>query len=290
MLVKKVNISLFKLPYSAMNVHDSFQEVIDSLMWGFNDLGIECTFRINEVDRSCVNIAFGWVNAFNNGLMDIYPHGTILYNMEKWSNQSFVNDPFFHVIADRFQIWDYNLATLEKWRELNPRFLPYYARVSFAPNLVKVPPQAEEDIDILFIGSLNESRAAKVMDCQRNIGVNRNSVVTVSGIWGARRDDFISRSKVLLNLSCPGGQYSTFEIVRVSYYLANKKAVVCEYHPGLEIEDDMRNVLKFVPADEFAVCCNDLVHDADKRKAYADACFDVFSARDVRDVIKGFFI
>jgi hypothetical protein len=71
--------------------------------------------------------------------------------------------------------------------------------------------------------------------------------------------------------------------------LANKKAVVCEYHPGLEIEDDLREVLKFVSADEFAVCCDQLVHDPAGRKSYAEACFEVFARRDVRDVIKGFF-
>jgi hypothetical protein len=288
-MIKKINISLFKLPYSAMNVHDSFREVIDSLVWGFTSLGIECTFRVNEIDRSCTNIAFGWVNAFHNGLMEIYPPGTILYNMEQWSNQRFVDVPFFHIIAERFQIWDYNQPTIDKWQELNPKFTPYYAKVSFAPSLARVPLCAEEDIDILYIGSLNESRAARIIDCQRNIGVNRNSVVTVSGIWGDKRDHYISRSKLLLNLSYPGSQHSTFEIVRVSYYLANKKAVVCEHYPSLEIEDDMRGVLKFVTAEDLAGCCDELVHDEDKRRAYAQECFEVFAKRDVRDVITGFF-
>lgn len=286
---KRINLSLFKLPYSAMNVHDSFLEVIESLRWGFIDLGFECTFRINEVDRSCVNIAFGWVNAFNNGLMDVYPVGTILYNFEQWSHRQLTDDPLFHLIAERFQIWDYSQANILRWRELNPKFEPYYAQVSFAPSLAKIDTAVDKDIDILYIGSLDASRAEKVMACQRNIGVNRNSVVTVSGMWGDKRDEFIARSKLLLNLSYPNSPHTTFEIVRVSYYLANKKAVVCEYHPGLEIEDDLREVLKFVPADEFAVCCDQLVHDAAGRESYAEACFEVFARRDVRDVIKGFF-
>ena len=289
MVAKKVNLSLYKPQNSCMNVQDSFMEVIESLWWGFTDLGFKCTFRINEVDRNCLNIAFGWVAAFYAGLMDIYPPGTILYNFEQWSGKRLIEEnPVFHQIAQRFQIWDYSINNIDRWNELNPKFTPFYAKVSFSPNLIKIEP-AEEDIDILYIGSLGASRAEKVTACQGNIGLNRNSVVAVSGIWGKRRDDFISRSKVLLNLSYPNSKYTVFEIVRVSYYLANRKAVVCEKHPDLEIEDDMRRVLKFVDPTEFAIVCDNLVHDSEKRKAYAEECFEVFSQRDVRDVIRDFF-
>lgn len=271
-----------------MNVHDSFMEVIESLWWGFHELGFECTFRLNQLDRDCVNIAFGWVAAFNCGLAHTYPQDTILYNFEQWSGDQLEVNSELQKIADKFQIWDYSLGNIHKWKALNPKYTPYYAKVSFAPNLVKINP-VEEDIDILYIGSMDAARARKISACQANVGLNRNSVVTVSGIWGKRRDDFMARSKLLLNLSYPDSPHTIFEIVRVSYYLANKKAVVCEYHPALEIEDDMKKVLKFAKANDIPVVCDDLVHNPEKRRAYAAECFDVFRERDVRDVIKGFF-
>ena len=286
MVFKKINISLFQPSYSVMNIHNAFLEVIESLQWGFTNLGFECTFRINEVDRTCVNIAFGWVAAFNSGHMDIYPPGTILYNLEQWSNTRLYDQPVFHHIAEKFQIWDYSLGNLARWNELNPKYTPYYARISFAPNLIKIQP-AEEDIDILFIGQLNHGRADKVAACQSNVGLNRNSVVSVSNVWGRQRDDFISRAKLMLNLSSPTG---VFEIVRVSYYLANKKAVVCEYHPNLVVEDDISEIVKFVATSDMASYCDSLVHDAEKRKNYAEKCFDFFCQRDVRDVIRNFFM
>ena len=82
-----------------------------------------------------------------------------------------------------------------------------------------------------------------------------------------------------------------FEIVRVSYLMANKKAVICDFSDELEIEDDLRrdNTLRFVRSAEIQSACQALVADAAAREAYAAQGYECFKQRDIRQVITGFF-
>ena len=287
---KKINLVHCKPNIPRFNILNSHLEVIESLLWGFKDLGFECTFRTNEIDNSCINIIFGWQVAFQliqHRFMSELPADTILYNLEQYSTQPMKGYPLAEQAAEKYQIWDYSIGNIVRWKELNPKFEPYYAKVGFAPNLIKIPFSAKEDIDIAFIGSLGPRRSEKMISCGSTL--NRNSVVSLCNVWGEMRDEFISRSKVLINISEEQKHMKVFEIVRVSYYLANKKAVVCEFLPGMEIEDDILQVIKFEPAESIATACDVLVHNTEIRKNYAEECFETFRQRDVRDVIRNFF-
>lgn len=287
MAKKEVNLVLFRPNTPRFQILDSYLEVMESLQWGFQSLGYECALRINAIsgDRNCINIVFGWIPALQMG--NTFPEGTILYNLEQYSKTPMKGQALLEKIVEKYQIWDYSLANIRRWNEINPRFQPYYARVSFAPNLVKLPPVAAEDIDLLYVGSLGLNRAEKLIECSSS--PNRNSVVTLSNVWGRQRDEFIARAKVLLNISNENPHMTIFEIVRVSYYLANKKAVICELFPGMEIEEEMLKVLKFAPASGLPAACDELVHDTEKRQKYAEECYETFRKRDVRDVIRNFF-
>ncbi len=279
----KIKLVLFKPNIPRFDILNSYLEVIESLHWGFNNLGFECSFSVNEIDNKCINIVFGWIPALLNG--NEFPEGTILYNLEQFSRQSMRGDIVLEKAAAQYQIWDYSISNISRWNEINPRFPAYYAPISFAPNLIKIP-KVTEDIDILYIGSLGPKRAEKLISVSSSL--NRNSVVSLANIWGNQRDEFISRSKILLNISNENSTMTIFEIVRVSYYLANKKAVICEIYPELEIENDMKNILKFVDSANLSSTCDEFISDARKREDYAEACFEAFRQRDVKDVINSF--
>ena len=71
------------------------------------------------------------------------------------------------------------------------------------------------------------------------------SAVFVSGLYGAARDELISRAKVVLNINLYA-RMRILEIVRVSYLLANKKAVVADRDANTSVEDDvMRDAVRF---------------------------------------------
>jgi hypothetical protein len=279
----KINIVLFKPGHPRFKILDSYLEVIDSLIWGFTALGYDCTYRVNEIDRGRTNIVFGWIPAFLGGFADQFPPDSILYNLEQFSQRPMRGMSALELAAERFQVWDYAPGNIRQWQELNPKHQPYYARVAFAPSLVK-PPAPEEDIDISYVGSLSATRAAKIIDCTNTD--SNYSVVTLSNVWGRQRDDFIARSKVMLNISGENPAMTIFEIVRVSFYLANRKAVVCELLPQLEIEDDMRSALCFAPTDQLRQSCQKLLDEPAYRRDYVEASHEAFRSRDV---IRGFF-
>jgi hypothetical protein len=281
----KIKLVLFKPDIPRFRILDSYLEVIASLEWGFTQLGHECSSCLNAVDTSCVNIVFGWIPALLNG--NVFPPGTILYNLEQFSNQTMRGQRVLEVAAQHYQIWDYSAANIQRWMELVPRFPVFLAPISYAPSLTRVAATASEDIDILYIGSLGPKRAEKIISVGST--QRQSSVVTLSNVWDRQRDTFISRAKLLLNVSNENPLQTIFEIVRVSYYLANRKAVICEQLPTMSSEDDMRSTLLFVTPDQLASTCDEYLEDVDKRRTYAQAGFEIFRQRDVRIVLQSFF-
>ena len=290
MVLKKINITLFKPEYPRFNILNSHLEVIGTLLWGFNTLGVNCTFRTNEIDSNCVNIVFGWEIAFyliNMGRLEELPNDTILYNLEQYSTYNLKDIEICMRCAKKYQIWDYSTGNIKRWKELQPKYEPYYAKISFAPSLLKIPHAVKEDIDIAYVGSIGSKRAETLFSCGGTL--NRNSVIGITNMWGEQRDEFISRAKILLNLSGGLAHMKIFEIVRVSYYLANKKAVICELVPGAEIEEDLSNILKLIEPNNIGAACDELLKDSENRKKYAEECYEVFRERDIRNVISNFF-
>jgi hypothetical protein len=285
--MKKINIVLFQPAHPRFKIFDSYREVIDSLLWGLHSLGYQSRIFINEIDHNAVNIVFGWLPLFHMGTQYQLPPNSILYNLEQYAETSMIGKPMLEAAAAHFQIWDYSLANIPIWQELNPKYPVYHAQIAFAPNLMRIPHDRPEDIDVLYIGSLGLKRAEKLITCA-SAGYG-TSLVSLSSIWGKQRDEFIGRSKLLLNISNENPLLTIFEVVRISYYLANRKAVVCELRPDTYIEPDLQQVLRFATPAELGNACVELLEDPHLRTQYASDCFDVFSRRDVRDVISGFF-
>lgn len=284
-MTTKINLVLFQPDTPRYKILDSYLEVIESLRWGLCALGYQCEFMRNRFDHGAVNIFFGWIPALQMGALEHIPPNSILYNLEQMAVGSMRGAVLLEQAAARFQIWDYSEANLPNWRELNPRFPVYYAPVSFAPTLVQAAVAAAEDIDLLYVGSLSARRVDKLSAASSH----HSAVVTLSNVWGHQRDAFIGRARVLLNVSHDNPRMNIFEVVRVSYYLANQKAVVCESYPGQQVEADMQATLRFAAADGLGAACDALLADAPLRAAYARDCHEMFRQRDVRAVLRGFF-
>lgn len=268
---------------------DSYNEIAESYAWGFAALGHHVRRQMNGFDPDALNIVFGFMIPVQLGLIDTFPANTIFVNLERYaySGKSLIHSSL-HYVASKYQIWDYSLGNVAAINTLNPKYPPYHARISYAPYLEKVPKGAEQDIDVLYYGKFYPAR----FETLNKIAASRPdfsglSVMSLTNVWGKQRDEFISRAKVVVNMSYGG---DIFEIVRVSYLLANGKAVVCAYSGEPEIEDDLRNgVLKFVQMEEVQATCQALVDDDAVREQYARHGYEVFRQRDVREVIVRFF-
>lgn len=278
--------------YPKVGMLDSYNEVIESYAWGFAALNHDVKRLINCFDPDALNIVFGWQMPFQLGLIDTFPINTIFFNFERYTNRERTSPAitFLAYVASKYQIWDYSQDNVVIVNALNPMFPAYYAKIAYAPNLEKVPTGVEPDIDVLYYGKLSPYRydaLSKVADSRPNL--TGLSVMTLTNVWGKLRDEFIARSKVIVNIS-HGGEI--FEIVRVSYLLANKKAVVCVLGNGQEvIEGDLRSgALKFIMTSDVQSTCQALVEDDAARVLYAEQGYEIFRQRDIREVITNFFV
>jgi hypothetical protein len=113
---------------------------------------------------------------------------------------------------------------------------------------------------MLFYGSVNERRA-RALQALRASGLR---VHAAYGVYGSDRDALVSRSKVVLNVHYY--ETSIFELVRVSYLLANRKAVVAELDPHTEIDPDLAGAVRLVPHDGLVEACRHLVEDDAARR------------------------
>ena len=85
----------------------------------------------------------------------------------------------------------------------------------------------------------------------------------------AERDAFLARSKIMLNVHYYESRL--FEIVRVSYLLANRKCVVSETGADRAIEQQFEPGIAFAPYEKLAETCIGLLKDAAARGATAEA-------------------
>ncbi len=87
----------------------------------------------------------------------------------------------------------------------------------------------------------------------------------VSGLYDDARDALIGRSKIVLNIN--KHQSRIFEIVRVSYLLANAKAVVADRQDETFIEPEVESAVVFCAPDRILSECERLLDDEPARRA-----------------------
>jgi hypothetical protein len=75
--------------------------------------------------------------------------------------------------------------------------------------------------------------------------------------------------------------------VRVSYLLANRKAVVADIDVNTSIDDDIRPVVKLASSlQELLNQCDSLVRNELERTKLEELGFSSINRRDIRDILK----
>jgi hypothetical protein len=148
--------------------------------------------------------------------------------------------------------------------------------ICYAPVLSNIGKAEKQDIDVLIYGAVGETR----LSVFSSLAKTKRSVVFAYRLYGAGRDNLISRAKVILNINeCRSGRI--FEIVRVSYLMANSKAVVSDLWPDSHIEMDIPGGVIFVPLEYMIPTCLDLLADEERRITLERSALECISQRDV---------
>lgn len=190
---------------------------------------------------------------------------SVIYNLE----QIFVGSPWLRedllTLLRRYPVWDYNRDNVAALRGLGARAL--HVPLGYVPELTRIPtlPPEDEDIDVLFFGSLNPRRM-RVLDALDAAGLR---VQALAGVYGPERDAFIARARLCLNVHFYEAR--RFEIVRASYLLANRRCVVSETGADPQEEADLASAVAFAPYEDLVARCRALSAAPAERRAYADA-------------------
>jgi hypothetical protein len=257
-----------------------YLEVIETMRWGLESLGHRVTTAVNSTAPGATNILFGFQLLDGPSLRSLPPN-TIAYNLEQIINvRPDLLLPSFRDAAGHLQIWEYSPQNLPVWRSLNPACAPRLVPVAYAPILTRIPNPGQQEMDVLFYGLPSDKRLAVI----RDLCLSGLRVVYACGVYGASRDELISRSKLVLNLNLYAGK-PIFEVARVSYLLANAKAVVSDLYEQTYVEPDLREAIEFVPVEQITAACVRLVSDASARRALEERGLEIFRRRDIRSVL-----
>ena len=268
------------IPHDKLHILNGYNDVIRTIFWGLRGIGHDVTYAVNQCRADARNIIFG-ANMAHQSLVDGWPDNTILYNLEQVA-------PFLEVpqaraallrLSNRFEIWDYSQANIQHWRQLNPHCSAKYVPIGFAPILENINPSDGQDIDVLIYGGPSKNR----LDVFTEICLHGMTALYCFGLYGDARGELIARSKLVLNIS--HGHAEIFSIVRVSYLLANHKAVISDLNEGMFIEPDLQGALHFASLEEFPSACLHYLRDDDARRHLEEAAYAAMTKRDIRPIL-----
>jgi hypothetical protein len=235
---------------------EAFREFAETIFHALKAGGHDVTWSDTPFTPERIPIVFG-ANIVEHAA-DI-PANAIIFNLEQVdSSSSWFREPYVTILRTH-SVWDYSTQNIEALRDQGVTNIQYVP-VGYTPELERIV-DTPKDIDVLFYGSLNERRL-QIIEQLRALGVG---VTSVFGVYGAERDTLIARARIVLNVHFY--ESKIFEVVRVSYLLANGVCVLSE--DGTDrLEDDFHGAVVFAPYSELVQRCLELLADDAGRERY----------------------
>lgn len=275
--LKEYNIVIIK-PKNYVH-SDAFIEIAETLMYGLHSNGIIAKISTNEILPKVKNIILG-AHLINHTSISDIPADAIVYNFEQLYNDSVWMSNEYISLLKTYQVWEYSKENIEYLKTLKPLFEPAHVPLGFTEQMGRIEKADNQDIDVLFYGSINYRRKV-ILENLKKSGLN---VIHLFGVYGAERDSYISRSKIILNVHAH--KTNIFEIVRISYLLSNRKAVVSELSPGSKVDSDVKGGLIFAEYDGLVEACRSLVSDDSRRSEVEIKGFSAFSSRKEKLILE----
>jgi hypothetical protein len=243
---------------------------LSSQHWDFLSKWIS-EYYYDECQNSCIllgNLIYYDIEEYKKTHKDLK---IVIYQLEPLHKKHWIytngpsKDHFIKSIKLADEVWDYdldNIKTLKKLYNIDAKFMP----LGYTESLRKISNVENPEIDVLFYGALSQHRSEilfnafekGVFDSDEEAEEFSNvKFVNLHGLYGDELDDYISRSKIVLNI-CPyknGIQAQT----RIFYLLANNKCVLSEkcnrnYYGDLITEfsdaQDLLNKIRYLLKDD----------------------------------------
>ncbi len=252
-----------------------FEEIALGLREAFSELGYDAPIVTDAADARGTAIALG-ANLIRPATP--LPAHCILYNLEQLGPDCPWVTPGYVDLLRRYPVWDFSKKNITYLAEHGVQAA--LCEIGYMPALTRIAPAPNREIDVAFVGSINDRR----FDVLKALQDQGKKVFPGFNLYGAERDAVYARAKIVLNIHFYAAK--VFEIVRCSYLLANRLCVVSELGSEPEVERQYDGGIAFARYEDLASRCLRLLADDDARRALADHGFEAFSARSQTQFLK----
>ena len=200
------------------------------------------------------------------------PSDVVIFNTEQLTSQWFT-DKYVELLKNH-EVWDFDAKNIDGLRK-KYGIEAKLCKVGYHKCLEKIQHLAadDKDIDVLFIGSMNERRQKIIDELSTKCRVEN-----AYNVYGKERDALIARSKVVLNMHFYDD--AVFEAVRCSYLLANRVCVVSEG----PVPPEFKHAVYGVPYDDLVNAC--LINVCGPWMAQSQIGYETFSKLKQVDYLK----
>lgn len=250
----------------------ALREVSELMRHSLAALGSDCILLENAFAGDRLNLVFaGHLLPYFEGWD---AHGTdhiVLFNLEQIRDSLFEQVPHYLALLRRCRVWDYDARNAAALARLGVSRIDH-VRIGYAEVLTRIRPAPDQDIDVLFYGAPTPRRLALRDELEKR----KLATHFAFGVYGPERDALIARAKVVVN-PCTFGSDGIFDMVRLSYLLSNRKAVVMENGIDTAQEREFDGGVTFAPYAELAAECSYLCAVETERHALEMRGFELFS-------------
>ena len=217
----------------------AYLEIAELLHYSVLELNQNSKISYNFIDINpkVKNIIFG-AHLLNDDMINSIPSNTIIFNTEQIESINEIWKRRILLLASKgIVFWDYSNHNLDLLlTKLNVKGRLF--EIGFQKNLQRIKMNDNKEVDVLFYGSLN-NRREKIIN---NLLKKNVKVKCLFGVYGKDRDDWIGKSKIVLNLHYY--ESKIFEIVRIFYLLTNAIPIVSEVDENTKLNNNYLKGIK----------------------------------------------
>lgn len=261
-----------------------FNEIINLIYFSFKNLGLDIILSKKiEKDRRNIIVGVNLLRYKKNiniaDVRDFFPKDTILYNAES-AEQSEHFDTITQAFLREYEVWDFNDYNAKLLNDRYGTKIKKSFLMGYIKQLDVINHDRTKDIDILFMGAIN-NRRKKILDDMKNIGLN---VVHLFGVYGKEKDLIIERSKLHINIHSQGPR--VLEPFRINYYLINGCPILSEMTNDLVEFKTLKDIICFRDYSELAITALRLVNDEKLLNDLKKKSYNFIKSRPLENQVK----
>ena len=262
-------------------VHPAMSEILGSLtrmlVDGARELGIDVTLT-NSLPRGFAGRALVLgANCFRMEELAGLTADSVVFNVEN-TTSVFMTGDYLHILR-KFRVWDFDAKNAADLSRIIGKPV-FHMKVFFVNRLARIFGTVDQDIDVLFYGTINDRRRT-IID---QLAARDLRVEAADGVYGPPLDKLIARAKVVINIHYYIN--GRVEIIRLMDLLAHGKAIVTEVNAGEALDTDLMGGVAAAPYESLVQTALSLVRDMDRRTRTAQTGERAFRRRRADPILR----